>query len=207
MAQAKDQINLFSSFEILPSYEASELSDSASTGEVSGKNMTRIFGFHYLNQSNDWELEYVQYILSKVDLVIEDFALGDADHVISPNLFDNLHYQDEYPKLQQKLLFDSVNESLQYRCKQVVIGSRKAWDRWATLSQRKESLAEELYKEILVWKNMGDLMADDLVDKDMSTQRGRWLDFDIEAFEEGVEIEKGILSCLIDELVSDFLLY
>lgn len=207
LAQAKDQMNLFSSFEILPSYEASELSDSASTGEVSGKNMTRIFGFHYLNQSNDWELEYVQYILSKVDLVIEDFALGDADHVISPNLFDNLHYQEEYPKLQQKLLFDSINESLQYRCKQIVIGSRKARDRWATLSQRKESLAEELYKEILVWKNMGDLMADDLVDKDMSTQRGRWLDFDIEAFEEGVEIEKGILSCLIDELVSDFLLY
>ncbi|XP_062004505.1 uncharacterized protein LOC133721798 [Rosa rugosa] len=205
-AQAQDQINLFSTFEIQPC-GASELSDSAFYWEVSGKNMTRIFGFHSPNQSNDWEREYVQYILSKVDLVIEDFALGDADYAISPNLFDNLHYQEEYPKLQQKLLFDSVNESLHNRCRQIVVGSWKAWDRWETLSQRKESLAEELYKEISVWKNMGDLMADDLVDKDMSTQRGRWLDFEIEAFEEAVEIEKGILGCLVDELVSDFLLY
>lgn len=169
--------------------------------------MSRVFGFHSPNQSNDWELEYLQYILSKVDLVIEDFALGDTDHVISPNLFDILHYREEYPKLQQKLLFDSVNDSLRNRCKQIVVGSRKAWDQWETLSQRKESLADELYKEISVWRNMGDLMADELVDKDMSTQQGRWLDFEIEAFEEGVEIEKGILSSLVDELVSDFLLY
>ncbi|XP_050381784.1 uncharacterized protein LOC126798773 isoform X2 [Argentina anserina] len=207
VAQAQDQIYSFSSSEMQPSYSATDLSDSASTWEVSGKNITRIFGFHSPNQSTDWELEYVQYILSKVNLGIEDFALGDSDYVISPSLFDNLLYQEEYPKLQQKLLFDSVNESLHNRCKQIVVGSQKALDQWETLSQRKESLAAELYKEITVWNNMGDLRADDLVDKDMSTGLGRWLNFEVDAFEEGVEIEKEILSCLVDELVSDFMLY
>ncbi|KAH0994390.1 hypothetical protein GBA52_018254 [Prunus armeniaca] len=51
---------------------------------------------------------------------------------------------------------------------------------------------------------MAELHVDELVDKDMSTQRGRWLDFDIETFEEGLEIEKEILNSLVDELVSDF---
>jgi hypothetical protein len=38
----------------------------------------------------------------------------------------------------------------------------------------------------------------------MSTRYGKWLDFSIEAFEEGLEIENGILTSLVDELVSDF---
>jgi hypothetical protein len=51
---------------------------------------------------------------------------------------------------------------------------------------------------------MGDMMVDELVDQDMSTRYGKWLDFSIEAFEEGLEIENGILTSLVDELVSDF---
>ncbi|CAL2269029.1 unnamed protein product [Prunus armeniaca] len=207
LAQAQNQMDLFSSYETLPAYNVSELFDSASsasTGEVSGKNMTRILGSHYLNRTNNWELEYVRYILSNVDLEMEDFALGDAQTVITPSLFYHLGDQEEYPKLQRKIVFDCVNESLQFRCEQFFVGSHKAWDKWAALSQRNGWLAEELYKDILGWKNMAELHVDELVDKDMSTQRGRWLDFDIETFEEGLEIEKEILSSLVDELVSDF---
>lgn len=206
MAQAQDQMDLFSSYETLPAYSVSELFDSASsasTGDVSG-NMTRISGSHYLNRTNNWELEYVRYILSNVDLEMEDFALGDAQTVITPSLFDHLGDQEEYPKLQRKIVFDCVNESLQFRCKQFFVGSHKAWDKWAALSQRNGWLAEELFKDILGWKNMAELNVDELVDKDMSTQHGRWLDFDIETFEEGLEIEKEILNSLVDELVSDF---
>ncbi|XP_021821279.1 uncharacterized protein LOC110762877 [Prunus avium] len=207
LAQAQDQMDLFSSYETLPAYSVSELFDSASsasTGDVSGKNMTRISGSHYLNCTNNWELEHVRYILSNVDLEMEDFALGDAQTVITPSLFDHLEDQEEYPKLQRKIVFDCVNESLQLRCKQFFVGSHKAWDKWAALSQRNGWLAEELYKDILGWKNMAELNVDELVDKDMSTQRGRWLDFDIETFEEGLEIEKEILNSLVDQLVSDF---
>lgn len=50
-------------------------------------------------------------------------------------------------------------------------------------------------------------MVDELVEKDMSTtQHGKWLNFDIEASEEGVLVEKWILSSLVDELVSDLLI-
>ena len=66
-------------------------------------------------------------------------------------------------------------------------------------------MAEELYKEILGWQSMGDLMVDELVDQDMCTSYGKWLDFSIEAFEDGVDIEDGILTSLVNELVSDLL--
>ncbi|XP_039032307.1 uncharacterized protein LOC120167319 [Hibiscus syriacus] len=96
-------------------------------------------------------------------------------------------------------------------------GSRNGFDRfWSEAAkdalhggkkmQNRDWLAEEVNKEILGWKSMGDTMVDDLADKDMSMKHGRWLDFDMEALEEGVEIVKNILTCLVDELVSDFLL-
>lgn len=69
---------------------------------------------------------------------------------------------------------------------------------------RKMWVAEELYKEILGSKSMENLMLDELVDKDMSTRHGRWLDFDIEAFEEGVNIGERILDSL---LMNWFLVY
>ncbi|KAM1038660.1 hypothetical protein ACFX13_034049 [Malus domestica] len=204
LAQVQDQGSSFSSYGVS---EFLDSASSASTGDASGKSTTVISGSYYFNQTNDWELEYVRYILSNVDLEMEDFALGDAQHVITPSLFDHLENQEqeEYLKLEQKIMFDCVNETLQFRCKQIFVGSGKAWDRLTTLSQRKGRLAEELYKEISGCKNMVELMGDELVDKDMSTQRGRWLDFEVEALEEGLEIEKGILNCLVDELVSDFL--
>ncbi|XP_068341682.1 uncharacterized protein [Pyrus communis] len=200
LAQLQDQGSSLSSYGVS---EFLYSAFSASTGDASGKSTTMISGSH----SNDWELEYVRYVLSNVDLEMEDFALGDAQHVITPSLFEHLENQEqeEYPKLEQKIVFDCVNEALQFRCKQIFVGSRKAWDRLTALSQRKGRLAEELHKEISGWKNMRELMGDELVDKDMSTQRGRWLDFEVEAFEEGLEIEKGILNCLVEELVSDFL--
>ncbi|XP_009338197.2 uncharacterized protein LOC103930573 isoform X2 [Pyrus x bretschneideri] len=203
LAQVQDQGSSFSSYGVS---EFLDSASSASTGDASGKSTTIISGSYYFNQTNDWELEYVRYILSNVDLEMEEFALGDAQHVITPSLFDHLdnQEQEEYLKLEQKILFDCVNETLQFRCKQIFVGSRKAWDRLTTLSQRKGRLAEELYKEISGCKNMVELIGDELVDKDMSTQRGKWLDFEVEAFEEGLEIEKGILNCLVDELVSDF---
>ncbi|KAJ6384614.1 hypothetical protein OIU78_027844 [Salix suchowensis] len=113
--------------------------------------------------------------------------------------------EEEYSKLAQKLLFDCVSESLDFKCIQTFSRSCKAWAKLSTLFQRKGWLAEELCKEILGWQSMGDLMVDELVDHDMSTSYGKWLDFSIEAFKDGVEIEDGILMSLVDELVSECL--
>ncbi|KAG5244732.1 GPI-anchored adhesin protein [Salix suchowensis] len=191
-----------------------ELSDSASsisTMDVVRKYTTRTCSMTKSKESSDWELDFMRDILVSAELNLKDFSLGQTSNVVNPDLFDQLENQDrgmenneeDYSKLARKLLFDCVSESLDYKCGRILSGSSKAWDRLSTLFQRKGWLAEELYKEILGWQSMGDMMVDELVDQDMSTQTGKWLEFSIETFEEGLEIEDGILTSLVDELVSE----
>ncbi|KAI5410610.1 hypothetical protein KIW84_055940 [Lathyrus oleraceus] len=61
---------------------------------------------------------------------------------------------EEYSKLDRKVLFDYVSECLESRCDQAFVGSCKSWPRWVTSIQRKNILAEELYKEMLSFRNM-----------------------------------------------------
>ncbi|KAJ6694469.1 hypothetical protein OIU85_005180 [Salix viminalis] len=157
-----------------------ELSDSASsisTVDVIRKYTTRTCSTAELTELSEWELDFTRDILSSAGLDMKDFTLGQTSKVINPNLFDL----------------------------QTFSGSCKAWTKLSTLFQRNGWLAEELYKEILGWQSMGDLMVDELVDQDMSTSYGKWQDFSIEAFEDGVDIEDGILTSLVNELVSDLL--
>ena len=191
-----------------------ELSDSASsisTMDVVRKYTTRTCSMTKSKESSDWELDFMRDILVSAELNLKDFSLGQTSNVVNPDLFDQLenhdrgveHNEEDNSKLARKLLFDCVSESLDYKCGRILSGSCKAWARLSTLFQRKGWLAEELYKEILGWQSMGDMMVDELVDQDMSTQPGKWLEFSIEAFEEGLEIENGILTSLVDELVSE----
>ncbi|KAJ9681790.1 hypothetical protein PVL29_017929 [Vitis rotundifolia] len=191
-----------------------ELSDSASSVSIvhmNTRNMASTSHLTDIKESVNWELEYMREILCKADLTLEDFALGHTHKFITPNLFDQLENQEprserngeESSKLWRKVLFDYMGEFLDLRCGQLFGGSGKAWAKWATLIERKGWLAEELYNEILSWRSMGEFMVDELVDKDMSTQYGKWLDFEFEAFEEGVEIENIIITSLVDELVVD----
>lgn len=211
LEQAQESFNWHSTKESLPVGGEVELCDSASsmpTGDVGTKHISRTFSFIGFKGSSNRELEYVRDILKNTELMSEDFTLGQTSKIVASNLFDQLDNQgngEEYFKLGRKVLFDCVSECLDLRYSEILVGSCKSWAKWVTLSGRKVWLAEELYKEILGWKSMEDLMVDELVDKDMSTQYGRWLDFDKEAFEEGVEIEEGILASLVDELVSDIL--
>lgn len=140
--------------------------------------------------------------------------LDPAHKFIEPGLFNHLENQttesdknlDEYSKLEQKVLFDCLSERLEFRRERLFGGGFKSWVKWTRFSRKKEWLGEELYKEISGWTSMGELMVDELVEKDMSSQYGKWVDFEVEEYEEGVEIEEGILTCLVDELVVDLLL-
>ncbi|KAK4433884.1 hypothetical protein Salat_0551100 [Sesamum alatum] len=98
-----------------------------------------------------------------------------------------------------------LHECLELRCRKYVSGGCKLWAKGLTTVRRKERLAEEVYKEVSGWSGIGDAMIDELVDKDMSSQHGRWLDFDTEAFELGIQMESRILNSLIDEVVADML--
>lgn len=195
-----------------------ELSDSVSSISILNMNTKDLPSASYLTDSKvsvSWELEYMREILYEAALTLEGFAAGHAHKFMTPNFFDQMENQqprsettgEESSKLGRKVLFDYLVEFLDLRSGQLFGGSCKAWAKWATLIEKKGLLAEELYSEILSWRSMGEFMVDELVDKDMSTQYGKWIDFKFEAFEEGVEIENIILTSLVDELVDDLCSY
>ncbi|OIV90887.1 hypothetical protein TanjilG_15620 [Lupinus angustifolius] len=161
------------------------------------------------------ELEYVKDILTNAELMAEEFVVGQTDKIITPNLFDVLenrsneteNYNKEYSKLERKVLFDTISECLELRCRKAFVGSCKGWPIWMASVKRKSRLAGELYKEVLRFKNVEEetMVVDELVSKDMSIGLGTWLDFDIEAFQEGLDVELDIVTYLINEIVVDLL--
>lgn len=212
--QAQEILGLSSS-KMFRSVEADiELSDSASsmsTGTVVEKSATMSLLTGLVGSTN-WEIEYVKEILYNVELMFNDFALGRACEIINPHLFDQLESRkiqwdgdNGESRLRRKVLFDCVSECLDIRCGRYAYGGSGTWLKGLAMVTRKEWLAEEVYKEITSWRGMGDCMVDELVDKDMSSQCGRWLDFQFDAFVFGVEVEGDIFSSLVDEVLADIL--
>lgn len=188
--------------------EEIELQDSA----TSLPSTTTIFEFTSTERwSSQWEFDYIKELLMHTELVLEDFSFGHTQNVINAHLFDQLENQnknmDPFLKLQRKALFDCVSACLESSRDRAFNGSYEEWAKWSTMFQRKDLLADEIQKEICGWTKMEDLMVDEVVDKDMSTRDGKWLDFEAEALEEGVVIENAILTTLIDEMVTDFLCF
>ncbi|KAI3459238.1 hypothetical protein Pfo_015901 [Paulownia fortunei] len=212
--QAQEVLDTYSLKMFLAIEGDAELSDSASStsaGTVAKRQETTLT-LTNCGKPRRWELEYVKEILCNIDLMFKDYALGRAHVIVNPHLFDQLESWKGYlnddgvlPRINQRLLFDCVRECLDLRCRQYVGGGCKLWAKGLSVVRRKERLAEEVYKEISGWSAIGDSMIDELVDMDMSSQYGRWLNFDIEAFELGIQIESRILNSLIDEVVADML--
>ncbi|CAN6888551.1 uncharacterized protein LOC106397104 [Brassica napus] len=172
--------------------EETELSESVALAEAEEE------GHH------DWELEYITEIISSNQLMVKEISLGMATDILPWSLFDELESKrDPRGNLERKTLFEFVNEWLTVRCEKTFMGSCRG----LFLFGRKEVLAEEMKREIERLKKMREMMmVDELVDSEMSSFEGRWLDYKREAYEEGSEIEEEILSDLVDELVNDLLL-
>lgn len=205
-----------SSAKKLHSVEAdTELSDSASSTAfdiLARKHATVVTDFP---TSTAWELDYVKEIVCNIELLFRDFVSGRTRDVINPHLFDLLESKkgsldsngDQFRLMRRKVLFDSVSECLDLRCKRYAGGGYGEWAKGVAILRRKEWLAEEVYKEISGWKGMADSMVDELVDKDMSSQFGRWQEFDEDTYILGVEVEVHLFNSLIDELVADIFLF
>ena len=190
--------------------DLSDSGSSTSTGTVARKhaNMLAVTG---LVRSKKWEVQYVKKILCNLELKFQELALGRASVIINPHLFHQLEREKnmlesdggDEARLERKVLFDCASECLDLRCRRYVGGGYKAWVKGTTMVRRKEWLAEDIYKEISEWNRMGDCMVDELVDKDMSSQYGRWLDFEVDAYALGVEFERQIFNSLVNEVVAD----
>ncbi|KAJ1380618.1 DUF3741-associated sequence motif [Sesbania bispinosa] len=185
-----------------PTESDMELSDSASSSTLSVMKFGR---------SSTWELDYVKDILCNVELMYMDFSVGRAREIVNSHLFNQLESRkggfrsDDESRIRRKVMFDCVSECMDLRCKPYVGGGYKMWTKGVAMVKRKEWLAEDVYKEISSWRGMGDSMVDELVDKDMSSQYGRWLDFEVDAFELGAEVVDQIFNSLVDDAVTEFL--
>ncbi|TXG71634.1 hypothetical protein EZV62_000213 [Acer yangbiense] len=191
-----------------------ELSDSASStssGTLAIKNANTTILID-LDRSTKWELEYIKQILCNAELMFKDFVLGRAREIVNPYLFDlletrkgGMEIDGDESRLSRKVLFDCVNECMDLRCRRYAGGGCRTLAKGVAMVRRREGLAEEVHREISGWRGMGDCMVDELVDKDMSSQHGRWLDFEVDEFALGVEVEGQIFNSLIDEMVADIL--
>ncbi|CAM8989757.1 unnamed protein product [Rhodiola kirilowii] len=192
-----------------------DLSDSASSispGIFTGKTGTTVIAANTSQPVHKWELNYVKHILSNVDVQFDNFSVGITPVMLNPQLFDQLENSRGWSasnshssKLERKLYFDCVGESLELRCRRYVGGGCEAWSKGISMVKMKERLVEEVYKEISGLRGLADCMVDELVDKDMSSQHGKWLKFEAEESSLGVEIEGQIFGSLVDELVADIL--
>nr|XP_010921540.1 uncharacterized protein LOC105045074 [Elaeis guineensis] len=187
-----------------------ELSDSASSAFSNSAALEIGRASHM--KVNGEDIDYVREILCSRGLSkdLSSCYLNDAGEILDTLLFNKLENKrsraifkvdDKDGRARRKVLFDCLNECLELKCSHYFRAGYHAWTRGLAVIGK--DLAEELYEEILRWKSMGDSMVDELVDKDMSTHLGRWVDFEIEVFEAAVELEGEILNSLVDEVVAD----
>lgn len=152
----------------------------------------------------DWELEYITEILNSGQLMFQDFALGTTpeEFLLPSSLFDEMERSRGAAtamKIERKALFDCVNQCLAVNFERMMIGGRCK----GMMISGGILLAEELNREVKGLKKMREMMIDELVDHDMSCFEGKWIGYEREMFEEGIDIEGDIVSTLVDDLVSD----
>ena len=157
----------------------------------------------------DWELEYIAEILNSGQLMFQDFASGTTTNelvLLPSSLFDCMERsrgEVTSTKIERKVLFECVNQCLAVKFERMLVGSCKGGT--MMLLEHRDLLAEEVNREVKGLKKMREMMIDELVDHDMSCLEGRWVGYEREMFEEGVDIEGEIVSSLVDDLVSDLL--
>ncbi|RDX87411.1 hypothetical protein CR513_31115, partial [Mucuna pruriens] len=183
---------------------------SASTWTMLKKQASTCSQMNF-GRSSSWELDYVNDILCNVELMYMDFALGRAREIVNPHLFNQLESRRRFEgdggecRMRRKVIFDCVSECLDLRCRRYVGGGYKMWGKGIAMVRRNEWLAGEVYKEISSWRDMGDSMVDQLIDRDMSIQYGRWLEFEVDTFELGALLEDQVFNSLVDDFVAEFL--
>jgi hypothetical protein len=166
-------------------------------------------------KSKNTDREYIGDVLSSVNLTIEDLGslfVNQDGTTLNPLLFEELENMNVYTQGEdhlghrgyRRLLFDCVNECLEVRRATYLRAGYAVWSKWvAALSKGIET---EVCKEITSWKSMGEWVEDELVDKDLSIGLGTWVDFRVEEFETGEEVEREILSSLLDKVVGDMMI-
>jgi hypothetical protein len=166
-------------------------------------------------KSKHTELEYIEDVLSNINLTTYELGslfVNQDGSALDPLLFEKLENMQVYAQGKEpmgrqgyrRLLFDCVNECLETRRGTYFRAGYTAWSKGVAALSR--GIETEVCNEITSWKSMGEWVEDELVDKDMSSGLGTWVDFRVEAYEAGVEVEGDIMNFLLDEVIVDMVL-
>ncbi|XP_031491161.1 uncharacterized protein LOC116258152 [Nymphaea colorata] len=170
--------------------------------------------------SEEMEFFYVMKVLSSIQLTFENIALFGADppQFSDPLLFQKLetmvykHSKCKYSTVFmradgchiRRFVFDCVMENLALKIGRYSRSIYRALGK-LSLSLSQERLRKEVYEEVSKHRNLAGRVLDDIVEWDMNSPLGKWTDFEIEAFETTLEIEKYILQTMIAEFALDLL--
>lgn len=100
-------------------------------------------------------------------------------------------------------MFDYVLEYLDSKFGRYSESGFRAWTNLLLPCLNTEMLVYEILKEVKMWMAIAGLVPDELIEWDMNHSLGKWTDFEIELYENGVEIDRHILHSLVDEVVID----
>uniref|UniRef100_A0A2P2JPC2 Uncharacterized protein LOC8269347 n=2 Tax=Rhizophora mucronata TaxID=61149 RepID=A0A2P2JPC2_RHIMU len=170
----------------------------------------------------DSRLTYVKEVILKAELLFGNASPHNSDRtrsfLIGPFLlgeletlagamwtnFNHLFGFDESKESDtlRRFLFDCVIEFLDSKYGRYCDSGFKAWKR-VPLCKNAEMMVHEVGEEIRRWTNLAGMIPDEIIEWEMSHSLGKWTDFEIEAFETGMDVDSGILEALVGEIVMD----
>lgn len=146
--------------------------------------------------------------------------VGTEDTIISPSLLDELEsvaicawmntgWFDGIVDLKtgkqlKEFLFDCLLECLESKYRPCCNFGYRRWTRLPSHLNEK-ILVRDVEGGLKTWAALCGMSVDEMIEWEMSHSLGTWVDFDIEAFENGCDIEKEILRGMMEEIVDDIL--
>jgi hypothetical protein len=199
---------------------------SFNIGKIGYKILTELVNrIHSILQSLDcfWtrltesKLNHMKEVIFNAELILGNVTRHSDDEVLSQLLIscildelDNIIATDAMLRNfnQSKIkgfVFDCVIEYLESNCSQhyySLFKSRCAWTK-VPLCIKGDILVQEVKSEIMKWEFLAGMEPDQIIEWEMNHSLGKWTDFNIEAFEFGVDIGVDVLQILLDEIVED----
>ncbi|GMI66165.1 TON1 Recruiting Motif 22 [Hibiscus trionum] len=168
------------------------------------------------------KLIHVKEVILKAELLFGNLTPRDSDwtddFLLAPYIHDEVETLVAIMQVDFKsvLGIDQLKENNQLRgflfdCAIECIDSKygpycnSGFRPWRSLSYCMNSvkLIRDVADEVKRWINLVGMVPDELIEYEMGYSLGKWTDFDIEAYESGVEMDWDILQNIIDEIVDD----
>lgn len=142
----------------------------------------------------------VYRILDELDNMVNDATQRNF------NFNGFMSYEESENRSQLRgFMFDCVIEFLESNCCQHYYNVFKLWSAWTKvpLCMKADILIHEVKSEIKKLECNVGMVPDQIIEWEINHSVGKWSDFNVEAFEVGVDIDGDVIQILVDEIVED----